>query len=148
MRTSELGAYAWINVVGPGRSRVKSQRVPGKAPRSNDDAEDWRVEPCRKCKTLAMLWWRYCPFCSTQLPTVLDGQAVKHAAPDGARWVRWEWEGREAPVAEAVALSALRKAHRLYVRSCGSRFRDVPFRARVVPGGVYDPTTDTVKQFP
>ena len=144
MRTSELGAYAWINVVGPGRSRVKSQRVPGNAPRSSD-AEDWRVEPCPKCKTLTMLWWRYCPFCGTQIPTVLDGKAVKPSAPDGARW---EWGGREAPVAEAVALSALRKAHRLYVRSCGSRFRDVPFRARVVPGWVYDPATDMVKQSP
>jgi hypothetical protein len=38
--------------------------------------EDWRDDPCRCCKSLVMLWWRYCPFCGTQLPTVLDGKVV------------------------------------------------------------------------
>lgn len=38
--------------------------------------EDWRIDPCRCCNSLAMLWWRFCPFCGTQLPTVLDGKVV------------------------------------------------------------------------
>jgi hypothetical protein len=43
-------------------------------PRKDD--EDWRVDPCRCCKTVVMLWWRFCPFCGTSLPTVLDGKVV------------------------------------------------------------------------
>lgn len=54
---------------------VDSPSVPGKLPRRGN--EDWRVEPCHCCKTLVMLWWRFCPFCGTQLPTVLDGKVVK-----------------------------------------------------------------------
>lgn len=48
-------------------------RLPGK--RCRRDNEDWRLEPCRCCKSLVMLWWRFCPFCGTQLPTGLDGKA-------------------------------------------------------------------------
>lgn len=32
-------------------------------------AADWRREPCRKCKTQVMQWWRYCPFCGQHLPS-------------------------------------------------------------------------------
>ena len=42
-----------------------------------DDDEDWRVSPCRLCRTHAMLWWRYCVFCGSELPLVLDYKVVK-----------------------------------------------------------------------
>ncbi len=56
---------------------VDSPSVPGKRRRKGN--EDWRIEPCRCCKSLVMLWWRYCPFCGEQQPTVLDGKVVKEA---------------------------------------------------------------------
>jgi hypothetical protein len=56
---------------------VDPPSVPGKRRRRGN--ENWRVKPCRKCKTLAMLWWRFCPFCGMQLPTVLDGKVVKES---------------------------------------------------------------------
>ena len=67
---------------GPAAARtavVDSPSVSDK--RRRRDNEDWRIEPCQKCKTLTMLWWRFCPFCGTQLPTVLDGKVVKEARP-------------------------------------------------------------------
>jgi hypothetical protein len=110
------------------------------APDSID--EDWRAAPCHKCKTSAMLWWRYCVFCGSQLPTVLDGNDASASDTTSSR----EQYSQGSNVAGAAALIALRKLHKLYVRSCGPRFRDVPFRARAVHGWVYDPTTDTVKE--
>jgi rRNA maturation endonuclease Nob1 len=41
--------------------------------------EDWRGDPCHCCKMLVMLWWKFCPFCGTQLPTVLDGKVVRES---------------------------------------------------------------------
>jgi hypothetical protein len=57
---------------------VDSPSVPGKHRRRGN--EDWRVEPCQCCKSLAMLWWRFCPFCGTVLPTALDGKVVKQTS--------------------------------------------------------------------
>jgi hypothetical protein len=39
--------------------------------------EDWCVAPCRCCKSQVMIWWRYCSYCGTKLPTVLDGKVVQ-----------------------------------------------------------------------
>lgn len=49
---------------------------------------------------------------------------------------------------KAEALTELRVLHKKYVRSCGSRFRHVPFRAKAVPGWVYQyrPTNDSVER--
>ena len=37
-------------------------------------ADDWRESPCRKCRIRVMVWWRFCPACGQQLPSVLDGK--------------------------------------------------------------------------
>lgn len=47
---------------------------------------------------------------------------------------------------EQQALVELRRLHKKYVRSCGSRFKFVPFRAAAVPGWIYHARTDTVTQ--
>lgn len=51
-------------------------------------------------------------------------------------------------IAQDEALVALRTLHKRYVRSCGARFRDVPFSARTVPGWTYDPKADVVHESP
>ena len=50
---------------------VDSPSAPGKRRRRGNT--DWRVEPCQKCRALAMLWWRFCPFCGGQLPDASTG---------------------------------------------------------------------------
>ena len=91
---------------------------------------------CKNCSTLITYHKRRCRVCFNCQDTRKIGRTTP--ASD-AGW------GHAGEVAVA-ALTALRKLHRLYVRDCGSRFRDVPFRARAVPGWIYDPTTDTIRK--
>ena len=49
------------------------------------------------------------------------------------------------PSADA-ALTALRALHKGYVRSCGSRFSKVPFRSAKVPGFIFYPAEDVVRE--
>jgi hypothetical protein len=51
--------------------------------------EDWRKAPCRKCRTKVMLWWRFCPACGQQLPSVMDPckhDNADHLGPDVERF--------------------------------------------------------------
>lgn len=96
---------------------------------------------CRNCSSLITYHKCRCRVCFNCQDTRKIGRAtpVSEAALDHAQGPQ------ESCETAAAALTALRKLHRLYVRRCGSRFRDVPFRARTVPGWVYDPTTDTIR---
>ena len=67
-------AFRFRDPVSARTAAVDSPRVPSRRHRRGN--EDWRIEPCRRCKSLVMLWWRFCPFCGTHLPTVLDGKVV------------------------------------------------------------------------
>ena len=98
---------------------------------------------CRNCSTLITYHKRRCRVCFNCQDTRKIGRSSPASEASCGR-ERGPQGSSDAPA--AAALTALRKLHRLYVRSCGSRFRDVPFRARTVPGWVYDPTTDTIRR--
>jgi hypothetical protein len=135
--------------------RSKTVRVPAdvasNVPGSPDDNEDWRAVPCQRCNTQAMLRWRYCTFCGALLPTVLDGKVVKDT-----RKIRRSrtflpadtQKSREQDRQAAAALTVLRKLHQRLVTDEGSYFSNCLFRARAVPGWIYDSKTDTVKADP
>lgn len=63
-----------------------------------------------------------------------------------AKQVRKAWNGgsREAAMKaaderHATVTTALREAHREYLKACGPRFCDAPFRSAMTPGYVYLP---------